>query len=444
MTRQALVGLTLWFAFDVAIGNRTADGSPPADTSAVELFNGRDLAGWVNVNTAPQTWTVDAGELICHGKPSGFLRTAAMYENYVLEWECRLAAPGGNSGVFLHADALPQVGAPYPRAVEVQLLDGDHGSIFGIRGASIVPLTRPDTKGGTPRARATENRCRPAGAWNHYRLTSQSGRLELAVNGQVVTKAEKASSRKGYIGLQAEHSEVRFRNMRLTPLADSPLSAEQVAQADEGLRSIFDGQDFAGWKFLPGFKGHWVATDGVVSCDGQIRRSPGGSRDLWTEREYGDFMLVADWRLTRKPEPKKLPTFTPDGLFILGENRKPVLRELLDAGDSGIYVRGNTRSQVNIWSQPMGSGDINDYHKDRTLSESMRRACVPRVKADHPPGEWNRFLVTMRGDRITVVLNGQTVIDRAKLPGVPARGPIALQNHNDPVEFRNLLVKELD
>lgn len=411
---------------------------------SIELFNGRDLAGWVNVNCAPGTWSVRDGLLVCSGKPSGFLRTAEMYENYVLEWECRLAAAGGNSGMFVHADALPQVGAPYPRAIEVQMLDGDHGSIFGIRGATIVPLTNGDLKGGTPRARPTENRCRPASQWNRYQLTNHDGKLELEVNGASVTKASDLSQRKGYICLQSEGSKVEFRNIRLTPLAAGTLSNGQAAQADEGLRSIFDGLDFAGWQFHEAFEGHWVAKDGVVSCDGKIRRAKGESRDLWTEREYGDFVLVADWRLTKKPEPRKLPTFTPDGMYVLGPDKKPVLRELADAGDSGIYVRGNPRSQVNIWSQPMGSGDINDYHKDGTLPIEIRQACVPRKHADHPPGEWNRFVITMRDDRISVDLNGERVIDRAVLPGVPPRGRIALQNHNDPVEFRNLFIKELD
>ncbi|HEY5316275.1 MAG TPA: DUF1080 domain-containing protein [Pirellulales bacterium] len=410
----------------------------------IELFNGRDLTGWVNVNGAPETWSVRDGLLVCSGKPSGFLRTAEMYENYVLRWECRHAAAGGNSGLFLHADALPQVGASYPRAIEVQLLDGDHGSIFGIRGATIVPLTNGNLKGGTPRARPTENRGRPAGQWNAYKLTSQDGTLELAVNGQRVTRASNLSQRRGYLGLQSEGSEVEFRNLRLTPLAAGTPSGDQVAQADEGLRSIFDGLNFAGWQFHEAFQGHWVARDGVVSCDGKIRRAKGESRDLWTDREFGDFVLVADWRLTRKPEGKLLPAFTPDGMFVRGPDGKPRFRALLDAGDSGIYLRGNTRSQVNIWSQPMGSGDINDYHKDGTLPIEIRQACVPKKQADHPPGKWNRFVITMRGDRVSVVLNGETVIDRAVLPGVPPRGRIALQNHNDPVEFRNLFIKELD
>jgi hypothetical protein len=66
------------------------------------------------------------------------------------------------------------------------------------------------------------------------------------------------------------------------------------------------------------------------------------------------------------------------------------------------------------------------------------------VKADSPLGKWNRFLITLKNDRVTVVLNGQTVIDNVPLPGIPSRGPIGLQHHGDPVQFTNLFIKELE
>jgi hypothetical protein len=92
----------------------------------------------------------------------------------------------------------------------------------------------------------------------------------------------------------------------------------------------------------------------------------------------------------------------------------------------------------------MGSGDINAVHKDESLPAEVRKACVPSQRADAPPGRWNRFVITLRGDRVTVVLNGETVIDRARLPKIPARGRLGLQDHGDPVEFRNLFLKGLD
>ena len=64
-------------------------------------------------------------------------------------------------------------------------------------------------------------------------------------------------------------------------------------------------------------------------------------------------------------------------------------------------------------------------------------------KADKPVGEWNTFKITMKGDRLTVELNGEVVIRDVQLPKVPAEGEIALQRHGNPVEFRKVFLKEL-
>jgi hypothetical protein len=420
-----------------------SSAGPEGPARPLELFNGRDLSGWVSVNGAPDTWRVRDGMIVCGGKPRGFLRTERMYQNYVLELEWRHVQPGGNSGVMVYADALPQVGAPYPCSAEVQVMDGDHGSIFGIRGLTLTPLTNPG-KSKAGRAGPTERRCRPAGEWNRYVLTSRDGALDLEVNGKVVTRVKGCSQVKGYVCLESEGSEVHFRNLRLTPLPGPEPPAGKVARADEGLRSLFDGISFRGWRHPAAFAGHWVARDGVIACDGKVKVARGQSKDLWTEREYRDFVLVADWRLPRKPQMKARPTFTPDGLFVRDDKKQVVRKEILDAGDSGIFLRGGARYQVNIWSQPMGSGDINALHKDAALPEAVRRACLPARRADAPFGQWNRFVITLRGERVSVVLNGERVIDRAELPKVPPRGPLGLQNHGDPVEFRNLFLKELE
>src|SRR6056297_277992 len=66
-----------------------------------DLFNGKDLTGWVNVNTDPDTWSVKDGLLVCTGLPIGVMRSDRQYENFILEVEWRHMEPGGNSGVFL-------------------------------------------------------------------------------------------------------------------------------------------------------------------------------------------------------------------------------------------------------------------------------------------------------------------------------------------------------
>jgi hypothetical protein len=435
MTRTSLAPALLAMAASWA--------GPAAAAEPAPIFNGKDLTGWVNVYGTPDTWAVREGVLVCTARSPGFLRTERMYQNYRLELEWRLAGPGANSGVFLHSDALPQVGAPFPRSLEAQIYGDDHGSLFGIRDFKVVPITNPG-KGHSAEARPLEQRCRPAGAWNRYALTSSDGAVDLEVNGKLVTRVKECSQRKGYIALQAEKGEVHFRNLRVTPLPGSEPPAGQVAGADESLRPIFDGATFAGWKYRDEFADHWVVHDGVLMGTGKPYAKRPMDRDIWTEKGYGDFQMIVDWRLPKAPEPRKLPVFTPDGLYARGQDNEYLEQVIPDAGDSGVFVRGSAKSQVNIWSQPMGSGGINDYHKDESLLAAIRRACMPSKKADGKSGEWNRFVITMRGDRITVVLNGETVIDRAELPGVPLRGPIGLRDHNDPIEFRNLFLRPLE
>ena len=113
------------------------------------------------------------------------------------------------------------------------------------------------------------------------------------------------------------------------------------------------------------------------------------------------------------------------------------------AGDSGIYLRGSLKGQINIWNWPVGSGEIWGYRTDDNMPPEVRRAATPILNADNRVGQWNRFEITVIGDRVTVVLNGKTVIRQARLPGLPERGPIALQHHGDPIQFANMFIKEL-
>ena len=77
------------------------------------------------------------------------------------------------------------------------------------------------------------------------------------------------------------------------------------------------------------------------------------------------------------------------------------------------------------------------------MPTAVRAGVTPKMKADKPLGQWNRFIITMKGDRLTVQLNGQTVIENAQLPDVAPRGPIALQHHGDAIEFANIYIREL-
>ena len=124
-----------------------------------DLFNGKDLTGWVDVNTSKDTWKVRDGLLICSGHPIGVMRSEKQYENFILHIEWRHMKAGGNSGVFIWGSPIPPVGVPYLRGIEVQVLDEGYGAkgknewfttqgdIFPIHGATMKPIGRVSKNG---------------------------------------------------------------------------------------------------------------------------------------------------------------------------------------------------------------------------------------------------------------------------------------------------------
>jgi hypothetical protein len=417
-----------------------------AAEDTIPLFNGKDLSGWVQVNCAPETFAVRDGMIVTTGKPLGVLRTDRQYENFILELEWMHLEEKGNSGLFVWSDALPAVGNPFTRAIEVQILDGrntadytSHGDLFSIQGATCKP-DRPHPKGWM-RCLPSEHRSKPAGQWNHYRVDCRNGATKLAVNGKVVSGISQCKPRKGYLCLESEGSECHFRNLRIKELPSANPPPDEVADLDQGFHTLYTGLDLRGWKEEPGHKGHWQPQDWTLNYDG---KSEAAEKNLWTEKEYGDFVMMCDWRWTAKPVKKLHPVILPNGDYALDDNGKQKEVEVLDAGDSGIYLRGSSKSQVNMWCWPIGSGEVYGYRTDKKQPPEVRAGVTPKLVADKPIGQWNRFIITMKGDRLTVNLNGKVVIDNAQLPGVAKRGPIALQHHGDPVQFANLFIRELE
>jgi hypothetical protein len=410
------------------------------------LFNGRDLTGWVPVNVAPNTFTVRDKMIVSTGVPTGVMRSEKMYENFILELDWRHMKKGGNAGLFVWSDAVTSPGVPFTRSIEVQIIDGNdpggqwtgHGDIFSIHGARCVP-DRPHP-GGWERSLPTERRAKPAGEWNHYRVECRDGVIKLAVNGKVVSGVSKATPRKGYICLEAEGSECHFKNLRIQELPSSGATPADTALENEGFKSLYTGIDLTGWKLAPNHVGHFTAKDWVLNYDGG---SGEANQGIWTTKSYRDFVLIVDWRLPNKPVERDAEVVLPTGDVARDESGKPKRVKIQDAGDSGIYLRGSLKAEPNIWCQPVGSGDVTGYRGDRNQPAEVRAGVTPMVRADKPPGQWNRFIFTMKGDRLTVVLNGKKVIENAQLPGIPAEGPIGLQHHGDAIQFANIYVKEL-
>ncbi len=355
------------------------------------LFNGRDLSGWVNINCGPDTFSVTNGLIHCTGFPTGILRTERMYQNFILEVEWRHLKPKGNSGIYVWADPVPALGQPFVRAVEVQVLAGlegdwftSDGDVFPIHGASMVP---ENGRRGGDRAFPTEKRMKPSPEWNHYRVECVDGDIALAVNGKVVTRGHRASPRKGYLGLESEGSPAEFRNLRVRELPAPPtLEPAQIAVPPEGLNPVYTGVDLAGWR-VEGNASVWTPKDWILSSAGT-----GGPSTLTSVVSYGDAEHWIDFRWSGK---------------TVGDWR------------SRIALRGIDLSTM-LAGEPL----------------------APELKS----GQWARLKARVRGNQVTLTLNGIVLAKDRPVPSIPAAGAWVLKSPGDgnALEFANLLVKRLD
>lgn len=244
---------------------------------------------------------------------------------------------------------------------------------------------------------------------------------------------------------------LRYTLTVLVLLLITGTAAKKVSDDGEWV-SLFNGDDLAGWIIPDGDNGHWRVVDGVIDYDALSEAE--GDKNLWSEKEYRDFVLRLDWRIPETPYINhNARIILPDGSHKKDENGEDILISVPDS-DSGIYLRGMSKAQINIWGWPIGSGEVYGYRMDSNMPAEVRAAVTPNRHADRHIGEWNTFEITMIGDRLTVELNGHKVIEHAQLPGVAEKGPIALQHHGGKrdgewvsppsiVQFRNIEIREL-
>ncbi|MDR0422721.1 MAG: DUF1080 domain-containing protein [Proteiniphilum sp.] len=204
--------------------------------------------------------------------------------------------------------------------------------------------------------------------------------------------------------------------------------------AEGGFISLFNGKDLTGWKGLVEnpvkrakmsprelaaaqvkadreMAGDWKVEEGNIIFDGK------GYNNLCTGKQYGDFEMLADWKLYPGPEP-----------------------------DAGIYLRGTP--QVQIWDTArvkagaqVGSGG---------LYNNLQNPNIPLKVADQRVGEWNTFFIRMTGERVSVWLNGELVTDNVVLENYWDRSQpvfpveqIELQAHGSKVAYRDIYIREL-
>lgn len=231
---------TLYLGLVILLSASFAQASEPLQWR--DLFNGKDLTGWVDVNTSPETWSVKDGLLVCKGLPIGVMRSDKQYENFLLHIEWRHMQAGGNSGVFAWSEGSVPEGRNLPKGMEIQMLELDwvnqhklkdgslppiayvHGELFGANGLKTVP----DNPRGE-RSKSIENRCKGKGEWNEYDVVCVDGTVKLSVNGKFVNGVSKASVKKGYLCLESEGAEIHFRNIRIMELPPGITTEEQTA-----------------------------------------------------------------------------------------------------------------------------------------------------------------------------------------------------------------------
>lgn len=201
---------------------------------------------------------------------------------------------------------------------------------------------------------------------------------------------------------------------------------------DPGFVPMFNGLNLSGWQGLVEnpisrakmskeelAKKQLIAdmkmTDNWSVSDGAIWFSGKGA-NLCSVKDYADFEMLVDWRITKE-------------------------------GDSGLYLRGTP--QVQIWDTSrvevgaqVGSGGL--YNNSKNESD-------PIQVSDNPVGDWNTFRIIMIGERVSVWLNGEIVVDDVimenywdrSIPIFPS-GAIELQAHGNELAFRDIFVREID
>ena len=193
----------------------------------------------------------------------------------------------------------------------------------------------------------------------------------------------------------------------------SRVKAEDTA-GDDGFVALFNGKNLDGWQT----SGKWV-----VEKDGSLRLIPrprglGLFRHrnyLWTKKPYGDFVLDLEFKIEK-------------------------------GGNSGVFFRASSsRSYLEAQIYDSAARTKSLRHTD---AGGLVDIVAPSKNASKPAGQWNRMVVTCKGKKVQVKLNGQEVVDidlaKKSRGAVSATGNIGLQDNGDRVWFRNIRIKQLN
>lgn len=432
MIRLLLVGCVV--AATSAVASAQSLNVPPAGYTA--LFNGKDLSGWKGLVGNPKTraamspadlaaaqkkadesmrahWKVVNGILEFDGKGDS-LCTVRDYGDFEMLVDWKILA-GGDSGIYLRGSPQVQIwDTNFPDYFRHGAENGS-GALWNNKDNPKFPLVKAD---------------KPVGEWNTFYIRMVGERVTIKLNGQLVTddvvmenlwERDRPIYPTGQIELQNHGNTLYFRNLfvREIPPDEAQKILSQSDRSGDEFTRLFNGRDFSGWK---GDVENYEVVDGAIVC----KKGKGGN--VFTEKEYADFIARVEF---------KLPPGGNNGLAVRFDGKG---RPHLD----GLEL------QVLDSEHPMYAAlDPRQYHGSVYGLVAAKRGYL------RPVGEWNFQQVTMRGSRIKIELNGFTILD-ADLsqvkeskdgpvpPGASRKsGHFGFAGHDDPVAFRNISIREL-
>ncbi len=396
----------------------------------VALFNGRDLAGWKGLAGNPKSrremsreelaeaqakadedmlahWKVVDGALCFDGKGHS-LCTVKDYGDFEMLVDWKIEA-GGDSGIYLRGTPQVQIWDTADRKVGAQV--GSGGLYNNKKGAS-KPLKLAD---------------KPVGQWNTFRIIMTGELVTVYLNDELVVdnvvmenywERDKPIYPNGQIELQSHGSLLYFRNVFIREITNKLTEQEKA----NGFKLLFNGKDLTGWQ---GNTKGYVVKDGTIVVEPKLGRG-----DLYTAKEYGDFIMRFEFKLTPGAN---------NGLGI----RTPMNVNAAYQGME-LQILDNTASKYKNLKPYQFHGSI--------------YGVVPAKRGYlKPVGMWNFQEVIAKGKQITIKLNGTTIVDadiqKASTPetmdgrdhpGLKRdKGYIAFCGHGDKLAFRSLRLKTL-
>lgn len=410
----------------------------PKEDGYISLFNGKDLTGWKGLVQNPiargkmtpaqlakaqesadavarNGWEVQDGMLVFKGKGDN-LCTDKLYGDFEMyvDWKLDPAGPEADAGIYLRG--TPQVQIWDTSRVKVGAQVGS-GGLYNNQKNPSKPLKVADNK---------------LGEWNSFYIKMIGDRVTVYLNGELVTDnviLENYWDRKQPIfpveqlELQAHGSKVYYRDVYVKELKRAEPFELSAEEKKEGFKTLFDGTNMHAWT---GNTKDYVMEDGCIV----MYPSRGFGGNLYTKDEYKDFVYRFEFQLTPGAN-NGLGIRTPmegDAAYMgmelqILDNEAPVYKDL----------------------------HVYQYHGSVYGIIPSKRGFLK------PIGEWNYQEVIAKGNRITVILNGEVILDgdikEATKNGTPdkkehpglfnEKGHIGFLGHGSEVKFRNIRIKEL-